>query len=887
VAALLGLVVLVAAVGSAGVLWQFRRAEQRRGEAEQHRARAEQQRGRAEGLRAQAEEQRERAEALAAGSVLEQGRALAERGEVAHGLPRIAQALTLAPPGNAPLQHAIRSNLAAWSGRLNPLRAMFRFAVKEFRVAQVLPGAQPTWCRYSPDGRTLLIIAPYMGRTTGVADASIRLWSTADGAPVGQEMTSGLNEIFVPSPDAKFVLIASLGTSLRPDRTARLWTTAESAPVGPAMSHDSSVTAAAFSPDGRIVATGCVSGKVRLWSTTDAAPIGAAWEAIAEPPKPLQLHAFRTIALMLFSPDGRILLVGGDMSRGRIQGIARLFRVPAGTPIGDPVPLSDPHPTAVFSPDGQTVLIQEGSDQSARVGLWRTADGAPIHPAMIRPSARGRRVRDLAISPKGSIVLRILGREIGPISIDQYRDLERKNAVELRTVAQLWDVAAGHAIGPLLIHPTDITSAVFSPDGLTVLTAADDGSVRLWNSADGTAIGPGLPHRGTIWFYHQGTIPNPALADRIVTRPGEKPGVGAYGVVAQAIRAMTMSPDGKIVLTASNDGAVRLWDVARLRDAAAPTLIGPPVEYDTPGEGGITRAWFSPDSWTFWVANQGSHRLHLWKVPDEDSLRWPLIREDRSNPEVFLPGGQEIYIPRSGTGTVPETIRAPARLWEVHEKWSQHARDFSLLHPGGRVLLGVRGQSAGSSLSMEAAQELLGQPPAGWSVAHRGRIRAASFSPDGRTLLTGGEDHLARLWSTVDGRATGKGMWHQGPVTSVAFSPDGRTALTGSEDRTARLWSAGDGTPIGPALVHPGPGRVVGFSPDGRDVLTGADDKITRTWRAPAPIAGDPRRINLWVELITGMEVDEFYEIRLLDAETWQERRQLLSGLGGPPPHGL
>ena len=61
------------------------------------------------------------------------------------------------------------------------------------------------------------------------------------------------------------------------------------------------------------------------------------------------------------------------------------------------------------------------------------------------------------------------------------------------------------------------------------------------------------------------------------------------------------------------------------------------------------------------------------------------------------------------------------------------------------------------------------------------------------------------------------------------------------------------------------------------------DTQIMDEWVAEH---GDPRRIDLWVELITGMEVEESYESRLLDVEQWQARRRLLSELGGPPTHG-
>jgi WD40 repeat protein len=58
------------------------------------------------------------------------------------------------------------------------------------------------------------------------------------------------------------------------------------------------------------------------------------------------------------------------------------------------------------------------------------------------------------------------------------------------------------------------------------------------------------------------------------------------------------------------------------------------------------------------------------------------------------------------------------------------------------------------------------------------------------------------------------------------------------------------------------------FSPDGKTVLTSSADKTTRLWRVPRPIEGDPERIVLWAQVITGLELDESGGTRGLDAAT-------------------
>jgi hypothetical protein len=118
----------------------------------------------------------------------------------------------------------------------------------------------------------------------------------------------------------------------------------------------------------------------------------------------------------------------------------------------------------------------------------------------------------------------------------------------------------------------------------------------------------------------------------------------------------------------------------------------------------------------------------------------------------------------------------------------------------------------------------------------------------------------------------------------VAFSPDGNAILTGSADGTAQLWDAATGKPVGTPFRHKNWVFAAVFSPDGRTVLTGSSDTTARLWEVvPAPVEGKAERIALWIQVITGMELDTSGVARVLDAPDWQQRRQRLEELGGPP----
>src|SRR5207244_3133822 len=89
--------------------------------------------------------------------------------------------------------------------------------------------------------------------------------------------------------------------------------------------------------------------------------------------------------------------------------------------------------------------------------------------------------------------------------------------------------------------------------------------------------------------------------------------------------------------------------------------------------------------------------------------------------------------------------------------------------------------------------DLNGALPAVALSGHRGDVLGLCFSPDGKTLASGGWDDTVRLWDAHAGKEIITLKGHTSVVTSVAFSPDGRTVASASLDKTVKLWRAGGG----------------------------------------------------------------------------------------------
>jgi serine/threonine-protein kinase len=117
-------------------------------------------------------------------------------------------------------------------------------------------------------------------------------------------------------------------------------------------------------------------------------------------------------------------------------------------------------------------------------------------------------------------------------------------------------------------------------------------------------------------------------------------------------------------------------------------------------------------------------------------------------------------------------------------------------------------------------------------VPSGGQLYALKFSPDGKTLASGGNDKLVRLWDVETGKALKVLAEHKNTVFCLAYSRDGKFLASGGQDGVVLIWDVEKGAKVKELKLDGQGARSVEFSPDGKTLLTGGNigDGTVRLW---------------------------------------------------------
>ncbi len=633
--------------------------------------------------------------------------------------------------------------------------------VRSGRVLRVFRGqlSPVTGAAFSPDGALL---------ATASFDGNVRVWGAVDGS-VRADIAIGPDDWASDvafSPDGT-VLAAACDDS----ETVRLWDPRTGRALA-TFTIGADATCVDFAPDGRLLAVGSWSDTVDLWDVAAGIVTGA-----------LEGHesAVKDVA---FSPDGRLL------ATACLDGKTRIWDVAGGT-VRATLAGSDEGVTAVaFAPDGG--LLATASEDDGTVRVWDAGSWA-LRRALTHP---GHELSEVAFSPDG-----------------------RRIAAKSREAVLLWDTATWAVQAMVTGSGADGVALSVSADGRLLATASADRTVRIWDTATGTARtvladetvpvmefsrdGTGLLTVSDDGGVRRLDITAPAAA---IAAAGERPW-GGVAAVSPSGRLLATLPDGP------ESGTVRVWDIATETPCAVIAAADSWAEPDDEYELRIPETAFSPDG-TLLATTSMMGRAFLWDAAT-GAPRATLAGHDR--------GWAVTAIAFASDGTLVATgsMDWTARIWDP--------RDGTLR----------------TTLTCDEA------------------VYSVAFSPEGTLLATVSADRSVWVWDLTT--ATVRTVIRSPDfVSATAFLPGGRYLAAVTDTGTARIWDTGTGpvttVPAVTLVALAGDGYAA-LLPDGGYKLSG--DAGDRLWwldglRRLAPgeldasAGGGPRRLPAGARLLPG-----------------------------------
>jgi RNA polymerase sigma factor (sigma-70 family) len=503
-----------------------------------------------------------------------------------------------------------------------------------------------------------------------------------------------------------------------------------------------------FSPDGKTLAYGgpALDGQFRANPVIRVAEVSSG--------KELYQFGGHKGGLAAFSPDGKTLASADrnwmrffDLATGRVRELPR----PEGEGQG-PGPQS-----LIFSPDGKTLAATGRGQKTIR----------------IMEVATGKTLSTIGLTGKREQVKALLFTH----------DSKRVLCAHEDGYVRFWDAATGAKVRQFRAHDSAVSRIALSPDGKTLATTAwsfvgGDSSVRLWETATGKPL---------------------------VRHPGPQ----------AAVRFLAFSPDSRRVAGASFDGAIHLWEAATGKLLRRWEMFGPlaflpdgqalvrggwqdgEVRFLDPATGKITRRFLAHAKGVLALDLSRDGKLLATAGGDACVRLWDLA----AGRVVQDFGGQQKHVAwhlaLSADAKILVSVHEQywIRLWETAtgkliREYQEAGNTLGMaLSPDGKIVASSCRSTAVEDQFIRLRDVASGQEVRRLPGNHLLPLEHLAFSPDGRTLIAGGQQYKnLYLGEIATGQLRRQFSGHQGELSCVAFSPDGQMIASGSHDGSVLLW---------------------------------------------------------------------------------------------------
>lgn len=695
-------------------------------------------------------------------------------------------------------------------------------------------------------------------------------------------LQTGYNNIFgatrlVFSPDGRL-----LATGTFRSNTIKLWETATNRKLRDLSSSGQTAPglapSIAFSRDSRLVAASAADNSVKVWD------VNSGREMLTLTGPQGTMSAGFGVYFIGFASDNRLVTVSDA---------ARIWDLNTGRELRT-LELSSPSTSGYTGGDGGMAISPDGSQ------FVMLDDDSEVHVRVIDLSSgrEARRVKlsdkrvdtiSFAFTPDGRVLaagivekhLKLwdvttkkdqdLGQTTKDYSQVKFSRDGRLLALSENYVVKIWDVASGRELTQLKVPNSGAFTSqadaffAFSDDGKRMATGGFDTDTIIWEtetakrvsnltgrtnmaynvafSADGTQLSSG---GRTRWDLRTGSglriIPASASSEKTYGVPSPDGRTVAVMKPNTSVVSLVETPSGRqlYTLTPSGDAGV----VEKMRFSADGTMLA--VVHGSVDQGQ------TPTGPTSYM--RGS-QVKIWDVKSGRELRSLAANE--------LPSEADF----SSDGRVVATIGSMGQisLWDVQS--GSKLRDLTSSPMAAFTPPQIKPGQMPTMPNMADIAAMMTNVMGTMAAGTMGRtVTSLAFSPDGKTLVTGGVESKAnidiaammsgkrpkgsktpdpqdlmkdlkveaigqvQIWDVASGREIGNLKGHGRAVGKVAFSHDGKLLATGGTDNTIKIWDFATKRELATLTGHTANIESLDFSPDGRLLASAGEDGSTFLW---------------------------------------------------------
>ena len=278
-----------------------------------------------------------------------------------------------------------------------------------------------------------------------------------------------------------------------------------------------------------------------------------------------------------------------------------------------------------------------------------------------------------------------------------------------------------------------------------------------------------------------------------------------------SVNACAVTPDGRHVVSASDDRTLKVWELASGRAVA--TLKDHPDL--------VTACAVTPDG-RHVVSASEDRTLRVWELASGRAVATLKGHTSLVTACAVTPDGRHV---------VSASFDKTLKVWELASRRAVatlrgHTDSVTAcaVTPDGRHVV-----SASYDHTLKVWELATGRAVASLQ-GHTRWVIACAVTPDGRHAVSASYDHTLKVWELASRRAVATLWGHIGPVTACAVTPDGRKVVSGSDDHTLKVWELASGCAVATLQGHTGWVGACAVTPDCRHAISASKDKTLKVW---------------------------------------------------------